>query len=75
MMVKNLLTASHREAEIKVISSDKIRFAVYEDETMYKMYVLNTDYNLKQDVIIDFKGEKIERTIPSCEFVMLEFKK
>jgi len=75
MMVKNLLTASHRMADIKVISSDKIRFAVYEDEKMYKMYVLNTDYNLKQDVIVDFKGERREFTINSCEFKILEFKK
>ena len=75
IMVKSILTASHRTSDLKVISGDKIRFAVYEDEKKYKMYLLNTDFNHSQKVTIDYKGKRKTKTISSCDFKILEFKK
>ena len=75
MMVKQILAASHRTADIKVIGSDKIRFAVYEDERKYKLYVFNSDYNMKQFVKVIFKGEEKELLIDSVGLEILEYNK
>ena len=75
MLVKGLITAGHRASDLKVVSSDKIRFAVYEDEENYKMYILNTDFDLPESCIVDYKGNKTSMTINPCDLKILEFKK
>ena len=75
IMVKTVLAAHHGMSDLKVISSDKIRFAMFEDEKKYKMYVINTDYNVENKVIVKFKGERVEKTVGSCELEIIEFKK
>ena len=75
IMVKTVLTAHHRNSDLKVISSDKIRFAMFEDGEKYKLYIFNTDYNLENKVIVEFRGERHERWINSCELEIMEFKK
>ena len=75
MIVKAMLTASHRISDLKVIGSDKIRFAMYEDEEKYKLYVFNTDYNFEQKVRVIFKGEQIDRFVDSIGLEIFEFKK
>ena len=42
-VVRELVTLSHRNAELKVIASDRLRYSVYEDG---RVYLLNTDYDL-----------------------------
>jgi hypothetical protein len=75
IMVKAILAASHRTADLKVIGSDKIRFAMYEDEEKYKLYVFNTDFNFEQKVRVIFKGEQTDRFVNSMRLEIFEFKK
>ncbi len=75
MMVKAALAASHRTSELKLIASDKIRFAVYENDEKYKIYILNTDFNFEQRARIIYKGESIDKTIDSTSFEILEIDK
>lgn len=42
-IVREMITASARACEVKVIGSDRVRYAVYEGN---KIYLLNTDYDL-----------------------------
>ena len=50
-----MLTASHRNAHIKVYGGDKLRFTVYEGD---KVYLLNTDFDCQTHAIIDYGTEK-----------------
>jgi len=75
MVVKQVLAASHRNADLKVIGSDKLRFAVYESDDSYKLYLFNSDFNVRQEAIIIYKNEKITKLIDSCALEIIEFKK
>ena len=75
IIVKAILAGTHRNCDIKVISNDKVRFAVYEDENKYKIYLLNTDTNVEQKVYVTFGKETVEKTIPSCGLDYVELLK
>jgi hypothetical protein len=75
MMVKAALAASHRTSELKLIGSDKIRFAVYENDDKYKIYILNTNYNFDEKVKIIYKGKTVTKTVKSVDFKIVEIKK
>jgi hypothetical protein len=75
IMVKSVLAASHRISDLKVIGSDKIRFAMYEDDEKYKLYIFNSDFNLEQKVKIIFRGEERKIEIDSVGLEMIEYKK
>jgi len=75
IMTKAILSASHRTADLKVIGSDKIRYAMFEDEEKYKLYILNSDYNFEQKVRVIFRGETIDRFVDSVGLEIIEFKK
>jgi len=51
LIVRELLTASHRAAPVKVRGGDKLRFTVYEGD---KIYLLNTDFDCKTYAVIDY---------------------
>ncbi len=51
LIVREILTASHRAAPIKVYGGDKLRFTVYEGD---KIYLLNTDFDCKTVATIDY---------------------
>ena len=58
-VVREMISASAREAsDIRVLSSDRLRYAVYEGD---KIYLLNTDYDVSITVKIIYKSE--ERTV------------
>ena len=75
MMVKAFLSASHRNSDLKVIGSDKIRYAMYEGEDKYKLYILNSDFNVKQFVKVIFRGEEREVIVDSVGLEIIEYKK
>ena len=75
MMVKAVLAASHRTADVKVIGSDKLRFAVYEGEDTYKVYIFNSDFNIESKAIVLYKDQRIEKTIDSVGLEIIEIKK
>ncbi len=63
-MVREIVTASHRDNSIKVYGSDRVRFAVYEGDVIY---LLNTDYDVEANVVIEKRGEVMRETIRPCE--------
>ena len=75
LMVKTILSASHRVSDLKVIGSDKIRFAMYEGEDTYKLYIFNSDFNFEQKVRVIFRGETVEKIVGSVALEIIEFKK
>lgn len=68
VLVRELVTASARTADIKVISSDKLRYSVYEDG---KIYLLNTDYDLPITVIIRAKEKETQLTLAPLELKII----
>ena len=75
IMVKAALAAGHRTSELKLIGCDKIRFAVYENDEKYKIYILNTDFNFEQHVRVIYKEKCIDKIINSTSFEILEIDK
>ncbi len=75
LLVKSILTATHRNSHIKVLAGDKVRFAVYEDDSKYRVYLLNTDMNFEMKTRVTYKGQSIERTIASTELDFVDFEK
>ncbi|MBR2930832.1 MAG: hypothetical protein IKC32_06345 [Clostridia bacterium] len=55
----SLSAASARTKELKVLSSDKLRYTVYPDG---RIYLLNTDYDLPFTVLIR-RGEEEKRIL------------
>ena len=53
-IVREILTASHRTADVQVYGADKLRFTVYEGN---KVYLQNTDFDCPIDAFIDFEGK------------------
>ena len=75
IMTKAVLCASHRTSDIKVIGSDKLRFAVYGDEENYKVYIMNTDYNSEQRARVYYNGELVfNKLIDVIGIETVEFK-
>ncbi len=68
-IVREIMQASHRAADIKVACSDKVRFSVYEGN---KMYFLNTDFDCKSYAKITHNGKTTELTLDPCEFKIME---
>jgi hypothetical protein len=54
ILLREFISSSARECDIKVIASDKLRYTVYEGN---KIYLLNTDFDLPITVKIIY-GEK-----------------
>ena len=75
LMVKSILSASHRNSDLKVIGSDKLRFAMYEGDDIYKLYIFNSDFNTKQFAKVIFRGEEKEVLIDSVGLEIIEYKK
>ena len=75
MMVKQILAASHRTADLKVIGSDKLRFAMFEGEDLYKLYIFNSDFSTKHFAKVIFHGEEREVLIDPVGIEIMKFKK
>lgn len=54
-LVREILTASHRLADIKIYGGDRLRFTVYEGN---KVYLLNTDFDCPCPAVIDYGTHK-----------------
>ena len=63
-LVREAVTSSARNAEIKVIAPDKLRYTVYEGN---KIYLLNTDYDLPITAKIIYNGKETLITLDSLE--------
>ncbi|MBR5140648.1 MAG: hypothetical protein IKV16_06285, partial [Clostridia bacterium] len=63
-VVRELLSASHRSAPVKVLANDKVRFSVYESGDMY---LLNTDFDVPSHAIVLKDGKRVEVDLLPCE--------
>ena len=74
-IVKELLTATHRNCPLKVICGDKIRYSLFFDDKTgkEKLYILNTDFNLEQNVIVKYNGEQHNLKVQSAQMISLDF--
>ena len=68
-LVREAVTRSARECEIKVIAPDKLRYTVYEGN---KMYLLNTDYDLPISAKIIYNGKETVLTLDSLELKTIQ---
>lgn len=74
VVVKELLTASNRNCDLKVVCGDKVRYALFYDEKgNEKLYLLNTDFNVIQHVRVNYLGEEKETTLSPCEIISFDF--
>ena len=63
-VVRELISASHRTADVKVFANDRIRFAVYAGKDVY---LLNTDFDVPAFAIVEKNGVKTEVSLAPCE--------
>ena len=63
-VVRELLSASHRTAEVKVLANDRVRFSVYESGDVY---LLNTDFDVPSYARVEKGGNSVEVTLAPCE--------
>ena len=75
MMIKEILSASHRTADLKVIGSDKLRFSMFEGDDLYKLYIFNSDFSTKHFAKVIFQSEEREVLLDSVGLEIIEFKK
>ena len=69
-LVREFIAASARNCDVKVIASDKLRYAVYEGN---KIYLLNTDYDLPITVKLIVNGTEKLVTLDSLELKTINF--
>ena len=73
-VVKEILTSSNKNCELQVICNDKIRYALYYDESGgEELFLLNTDYNILQSVTVFYKGQIKNLSIPPCDLAIVTF--
>ena len=71
-VVKELLTASHRNAVVKVFGSDKVRFTTCFDGDKICLYLLNTSFDVPNTIGIIYKGKTTFVTLDACELKQVE---
>ena len=64
-----MVTASSRNCEIKVLGSDRLRWAVYEGN---KVYLLNTDYDMPITIKLIYKDSEKLININPLELKSIE---
>ena len=73
MLVRELVTASHRRCPIHVRADDKLRFSVYRTADTDAVCLLNTDFTNAADVTIEAYGETRRRRLEPCEVAWERF--
>lgn len=63
-VVREMLAASHRRADVKIYGGDKLRFSVYEGN---KVYLLNTDFDCRTDAVIEHDSKKTQILLEPME--------
>ena len=63
-IMREMISDSARKCDVKVISSDTLRYSVYEDG---KMYLLNTDFDMPIFVKIIYNGKEETITLEPIE--------
>ena len=69
MLVREFVSSSARECDVKVIAGEKLRYTVYDGN---KIYLLNTDYDLPITVKILYNGKEEMVTLDSLELKAIQ---
>lgn len=69
MIVREFISLSHRNCEIKVFGNDKVRFSVYEGGVIY---LVNTDYDSTGEIIIEYGKTVKNYNLKPGEFKRVE---
>ena len=75
MIVRELITASHRNCDVKVMAGDKLRFSVYRSEEEDMICLLNTDFSNRTDVTITAHGKTVKCLLEPCELKIEKIKR
>lgn len=67
IILKSILSAEQRKSRIQVIGNDKIRYAVYPENGLDTLYILNTDYNHKHIVTVKINDMEMQIETDSCD--------
>lgn len=62
-IVREVISSSQRNCDIKVLATDRVRYAVYDN----KLYLINTDYDLPAVANIMLKNDKKVMTLQPLE--------
>lgn len=68
-MLREFVTASARDCEIRILGSDRLRWSFYEGD---KLYLLNTDYDLPITVKVIFRGKEQLISLDSLELKAIQ---
>lgn len=68
-IIREIITSSARECDIKLIGNDRVRYAVYEGK---RIYLLNTDYDMPASVTIICDQAKKSYTLEPLELKILD---
>ena len=75
ILVRELVTASHRRCPIHVKAGDKLRFSVYRTADEDAVCLLNTGFTNPLPVTVEAYGETRTRTLAPCEVAWEVFRR
>ena len=67
-IVREMITSSARNCDIQIVSSDRLRYAVYNEN---KVYLLNTDYDLPISIKIIYKEKEHTLSLAPLELTSI----
>ena len=73
--ILKVVNAGEQDDHIQVCASDRVRYSVYEESDKYVMFLLNTDFDLKNQVKVYHDGEVESIGIDPVEMLRIEIKK
>ena len=68
-ILREMISSSARDCDIKVIGSDRVRYSVYEGD---KVYLLNTDYDMPVIVKVIKENKETTITLDSLELKIIQ---
>lgn len=76
VLLRAVVSGEQEAADIKVFGSDKIFYAVYPlKDGQYRIYLLNTDYNVPNKVKLTFGNVTGEIEVKSCDMEIVQVTK
>lgn len=58
---------AHQDEKLRVVAPDVVRYAVYEENGVRTMFILNTDTDLAHEVVVDRHGEEMRLRLDPTE--------
>lgn len=68
VLLKTVLCGERQREKLKILAADSVYYSVYKWNDGYVIYLLNTDYNVSNNVHVLYKGIEAKLDIESCDF-------